>query len=203
MLKHKSRLLKLNVSFFVVLRHWLHQNNSKIQLINLTSLTFLDFEVIFIRLQNLGTLGWCVYYLSTYKSRSPQTSLPSPRKQPQQSLSASLSSRIQHWDRFVRYCKRYSFRSGQWQHFCSSFVGSFCRFWHYWPPDSLSPSWTLFLAFSLLHSNGFTHTSQTDISPLQSTTRFRHHHSSCTVYLRAQYWGPFSSACTLRLSPIS
>ena len=29
---------------------------------------------------------------------------------------------------------------------------------------------TLFLAFSLLHSNGFTHTSQTDINPLQSIT---------------------------------
>ena len=49
---------------------------------------------------------------------------------------------------------------------------------------------TLFLAFSLLHSNGFSHTSQTDISPLQSITRLRHHHSSCTVCLRAQYWGP-------------
>ena len=35
---------------------------------------------------------------------------------------------MQHWDRFVTYCKRCSFRSGQWQHFCSSFVGSFCRF---------------------------------------------------------------------------
>ena len=49
----------------------------------------------------------------------------------------------------------------------------------------------------------FTHTSQTDISPLQSTIRLRHHHSSCTVCLRAQYWGPFSSSCALRLSPIS
>ena len=38
------------------------------------------------------------------------------------------------------------------------------------------------------------------ISPLQSITRLRHHHSSCTVCLRAQYWGPFSSSCTLRLS---
>ena len=46
-----------------------------------------------------------------------------------------------------------------------------------------SPAWTLFWAFSLLHSNGFTHTSQTDISPLQSLTRLRHHHSSCTVWL--------------------
>ena len=26
-----------------------------------------------------------------------------------------------------------------------------------------------------------------------SITRLRHHHSSCTVCLRAQYWGPFSS----------
>ena len=43
-----------------------------------------------------------------------------------------------------------------------------------------SPSWTLFLAFSLLHSNGFSHTSQTDISPLQSITHLRHHHSSWT-----------------------
>ena len=70
------------------------------------------------------------------KSHSPQTSLPSPRKQPQQSLSVSLSSRTQHWDHFVTYCKWYSVRSGQWQHFCSSFVGSFCSFWHYWPPNS-------------------------------------------------------------------
>ena len=45
--------------------------------------------------------------------------------------------------------------------------------------------------------------SQTGTSPLQSITRLRHHHSSCTVCLRAQYWGPFSSSCTLRLSPIS
>ena len=40
----------------------------------------------------------------------------------------------------------------------------------------------------------------------QSTSvniRLRHHHSSSTVYLRAQYWGPFSSSCTLLLSPIS
>ena len=51
-----------------------------------------------------------------------------------------------------------------------------------------SPAWTLFLAFSLLHSNGFSHTCQTDISPLQSITRLRHQHSSCTVCLRAQYW---------------
>ena len=65
MLKHKSRLLqickakaqKLNISFFVVFRYWLNQNNSKIQLIKLASITFLDFEVIFMRLQNLGTLG--------------------------------------------------------------------------------------------------------------------------------------------------
>ena len=47
-----------------------------------------------------------------------------------------------------------------------------------------SPAWTLFLTFSQLHSNGFTHTSQTDISPLQSITRLHHHHSSCTVCLR-------------------
>ena len=46
-----------------------------------------------------------------------------------------------------------------------------------------SPARTLFLAFSLLHSSGFTHTSQTGISPLQSITRLRHHHSSCTMYL--------------------
>ena len=59
-----------------------------------------------------------------------------------------------------------------------------------------SPVWTLFLAFSLLHSNSFSHISQTDISPLQSITRLPHHHSSCTVCLRAQYWGPFSSSCT-------
>ena len=53
-----------------------------------------------------------------------------------------------------------------------------------------SPAWTLFLAFSLLHSNGFIHISQTDISPFQSITRLPHHYSSCTVCLRAQYWGP-------------
>ena len=64
-------------------------------------------------------------------------------------------------------------------------------------------SFSSFFAFSLLHSNGFTHTSQTDISPLQSITRLRHRHSSCTVCLRARYWGPFSSSCTLHLSPIS
>ena len=33
-----------------------------------------------------------------------------------------------------------------------------------------SPTWTLFGAFSLLHSNGFSHISQTDNSPLQSIT---------------------------------
>ena len=75
---------------------------------------------------------------NSWKGRSPQTSLPSPRKQLQQSLSVSLSSRIQHWDRFVTYCKRYSFRSRHWQHFCS-FVESFCRLWHYWPPNSPLP----------------------------------------------------------------
>ena len=48
----------------------------------------------------------------------------------------------------------------------------------------------MFLAFSLLHSNGFIHISQTDISPFQSITRLPHHYSSCTVCLRAQYWGP-------------
>ena len=132
--------------------------------------------------------------------RERERDLPSPRKQPQQSLSVSLSSRTQHWDRFVTCCKRYSLRSGQWQHFRSSFVGYFCRFL---TTTFSSPPWTLFLAFSLLHSNGFSHTSQTDISPLQSITRLRHHHSSCTVCLRAQYWGPFSSSYTLRLSPIS
>ena len=39
--------------------------------------------------------------------------------------------------------------------------------------------------------------SQTGTSPLQSITRF------VTVCLRAQYWGPFFSSCTLHLSPIS
>ena len=47
------------------------------------------------------------------------------------------------------------------------------------------------------------HSYLSDTSPLQSITRLRHHLSSCTVCLRAQYWGPFSSSCTLRLSPIS
>ena len=41
------------------------------------------------------------------------------------------------------------------------------------------------------------------ISPLQSITGLRHHHSSRTVFLRVQYWGPPSSSCTLHLSPIS
>ena len=95
--------------------------------------------------------------------------------------------------------KRYSLRSGQWQkYFCSSFVGSVCRFW-----QILLSRLNTVLAFSLLHSSGFSHTSQTDISPLQSIIRLRHHYSSCTVCLRAQYWGPFSSSCTLRLSPSS
>ena len=88
------------------------------------------------------TVPFLTYLFSvqnSWKSRSPQTSLPSPRKQPQQSLSVSLSSRMQHWDRFVTYCKWYSFHSGQWQHFCSSFVGSFCRFWHSWPQNSPLP----------------------------------------------------------------
>ena len=39
---------------------------------------------------------------------------------------------------FYYYCLL-PIRSGQWQHFCSSFVGSFCRFWHYWLPDSPLP----------------------------------------------------------------
>ena len=38
-------------------RYWLNQNNSRIQLINLASLIFLDFDVIFMRLQNLGITG--------------------------------------------------------------------------------------------------------------------------------------------------
>ena len=54
--------------------------------------------------------------------------LPSPSKQPQQPLSVSLSSRTLHQDRFVTFRKRHSLRSGQWQYFCSSFVGSLCRF---------------------------------------------------------------------------
>ena len=36
-------------------RYWLNQNNSRIQLINLASLIFLDFDVTFMRLQTLGT----------------------------------------------------------------------------------------------------------------------------------------------------
>ena len=51
-----AKAQKINISFFVVVRNWLNQNTSKMQLINLASLTFLDFEVIFMRLQNLGTL---------------------------------------------------------------------------------------------------------------------------------------------------
>ena len=83
-----------------------------------------------------------------WKGRSPQTSLPSPRlKQPQQSLSVSLSSRTQHWDCFVTYCKRYSLHSGQWQHFCS-FVGSFCHYVLLTTKFS-SPAWTFFF---FLHS---------------------------------------------------
>ena len=55
--------VKINYFFFffsVVFHSWLSQNNSRIQLINLASLIFLDFHVIFMRLQNLGTLWWCV-----------------------------------------------------------------------------------------------------------------------------------------------
>ena len=47
--------------------------------------------------------------------------------------------RAGHSAETVSLRKQYSFRSGQWQHFCSSFVGSFCRFWHYWPPNSPLP----------------------------------------------------------------
>ena len=47
-----------------------------------------------------------------------------------------------------------------------------------------------FLAFSLLHSSGFTHTSQTDISPLQSITRLRHHHSSMYCVPQGSVLGP-------------
>ena len=44
---------------------WLNQNNSKIQLINLASLTFLDFEVIFIRLQKFGHAGMtCIIFIN-------------------------------------------------------------------------------------------------------------------------------------------
>ena len=71
-----------------------------------------------------------------WKSGSPQNSVLSPRKQPQQSLSVSLSSRMQHRDCFVTCCKRYSLHSGQWQHLCSSFIWSFCSFWHYQPPNT-------------------------------------------------------------------
>ena len=41
----------------VVFRCSFDQNNPKIQLLNLASLTFLDSEVMFIRLQNVGSLG--------------------------------------------------------------------------------------------------------------------------------------------------
>ena len=143
------------------------------------------------------------HFCPTFSKRSCSTNISLISKKTTSAIPfSSLSSRTQHWDRFVTYCKRYSLHSRQWHHFCSSFVGSFCRFWHYWPPNSSLPP-ELFLAFSLLHSNGFSHTSQTDICPLQSITRLRHHHSSCTVCLRAQYWGPFFSSCILRLSPIS
>ena len=43
--------------FFHCVSLLLNQNDSKIQLISLASLTFLDFYVIFMRLQNVGTLG--------------------------------------------------------------------------------------------------------------------------------------------------
>ena len=44
---------------------WLNQNNSKLQLINLASLTFLDFEVIFIRLQKFGHVGMmCIIFIN-------------------------------------------------------------------------------------------------------------------------------------------
>ena len=46
-------------------RYWLNQNNSKIQVINLASLTFLDFEVIFLRLTEFGHVGMmCVRFIN-------------------------------------------------------------------------------------------------------------------------------------------
>ena len=39
--------------------------------------------------------------------------------------------------------------------------------------------------------------------PVKSVIHLYHHYSSSTVCLRAQYWDPFSSSCTLHLSPIS
>ena len=77
-----------------------------------------------------------------------------------------------------------------------------CCFWHYWPPNSPLPPelcfWHSVYCTPVVSLVPLRH-----ISPLQSITRLHHHHSSCTVCLRAQYWGPFSSSCTLCLSPIS
>ena len=85
------------------------------------------------------------------QSCSPQTSLPSPRKQPLQPLSASLSSRTQHRDRFVLYM----IFSPLW-----TMTSPFFFYWIFLQLLTLtttfsSPAWTLFLAFSLLHSSGF------------------------------------------------
>ena len=80
--------------------------------------------------------NYCPISKFPWKSRSPQTSLPSPRKQPQQPLSVTLLSRTRHRDHFVTCCKSYPLHSGQWQHLCSSFVRAFCSFWYYWPPNS-------------------------------------------------------------------
>ena len=49
---------------FSLFRCWFDQNNSEIQLINLASLTFLDSEVMFVRLQNLGMM--CIIYINIY-----------------------------------------------------------------------------------------------------------------------------------------
>ena len=102
-------------------------------------LVFYFIIIIIFFYHNIAYFNFCPKSLK--RSFTTNFSPASPRlKQLQQSLSVSLSSRTEHWDRFVTYCKRYSLYSGQWQHFCS-FVGSFCR---YWPPNSLPPELCFF-----------------------------------------------------------
>ena len=111
------------------------------------------------------------------------------------------SSRTQHRDRFVTYCKQYFLRSEQWQHFCSSFVGAFCSFWHYWPFSSpLPPVFGIqsecmaIRWFHLYLSDRYDSTSVNNSS--SSPSQFMHG-------VPQGYWGQFSSSCTLHFFPIS
>ena len=120
------------------------------------------------------------------------------------------------WDRFVTYCKRYSIRSGQWQHFCrSSFVGSFCRFWHSWPPNSPLPPELFFFSFFWGGGGGGIQ-STAALQWFQSFRSDRYqstwvNNSSSSPSQLISYGvpqgsvpgAPFSSSCTLHLSPRS